>query len=188
MAPSTVSCVPTQTRHEGLPARRTLGLRPDPPQGRRGRSPQHGDRFDPSCSAEISEPACERDLGAWRIVDPNRRADGVFSRARVVAALTAALVVSIALPVGTAEANESETDLAKKTQNPVADLISVPFQNNFSFGAGTDDDVVWVMNVQPVIPVSLNDDWNVITRTILPIVNQPSLLPGMDAAFGMGDL
>jgi hypothetical protein len=83
---------------------------------------------------------------------------------------------------------ESETELAKKTQNPVADLISVPFQNNFNFGVGPEDRTVWVMNVQPVIPLKLTDSWNVITRVIMPIINQPSLAPGVDHAFGLGDI
>jgi hypothetical protein len=83
---------------------------------------------------------------------------------------------------------QSATELAKETQNPVANLISVPFQNNFNFGAGADRDMIWIMNVQPVIPVPLNEEWNLITRTIMPIINQPSLAPGEESAFGMGDI
>jgi hypothetical protein len=83
---------------------------------------------------------------------------------------------------------ESSTDLAKKTQNPVADLISVPFQNNFNFASGPSDKSVWVLNIQPVIPYHLTEDWNLITRIIVPIVNQPSLAPGVDNAFGLGDI
>jgi hypothetical protein len=83
---------------------------------------------------------------------------------------------------------ESNTDLAKKTQNPVADLISVPFQNNFNFNTGPEKRSVWVLNIQPVIPIKLTDDWNLITRTIVPIINQPPLAPGIDQATGMGDI
>jgi len=74
---------------------------------------------------------------------------------------------------------ESETEeLAKKTQNPVADLISVPLQNNFNFGAGFNHNkMIYALNVQPVIPVNLNEEWNLITRIIMPIINQPSLFP-----------
>jgi hypothetical protein len=74
---------------------------------------------------------------------------------------------------------ESETEeLAKKTQNPVADLISVPLQNNFNFGAGFNHNkLIYALNVQPVIPVNLNEEWNLITRIIMPIINQPSLFP-----------
>jgi hypothetical protein len=88
----------------------------------------------------------------------------------------------------TPPASASDEDLVKKTQNPVADLISVPFQNNFNFGAGSKDEMVWILNVQPVIPISLSENWNLITRTIMPIINQPSLFPGMDSAFGLGDI
>ena len=85
-------------------------------------------------------------------------------------------------------ADDDATELAKKTQNPVADLISVPFQNNFNFNTGPNDETVWILNVQPVIPIKLTEDWNLITRTIMPIINQPSLLPGIDSAFGLGDI
>jgi hypothetical protein len=83
---------------------------------------------------------------------------------------------------------ESNSDLAKKTQNPVADLISVPFQNNFNFNTGPEKRSVWDLNIQPVIPIKLTDDWNLITRTIVPIINQPPLAPGVDQATGLGDI
>ena len=80
--------------------------------------------------------------------------------------------------------SKSAEELAKETQNPVANLISVPFQNNFNFGIGPNDATQWVMQVQPVIPITLNKDWNLITRTIVPIINQPSPAPGIPSAFG----
>jgi hypothetical protein len=84
---------------------------------------------------------------------------------------------------------ESQTEkLAKATQNPVANLISVPFQNNFNFGIGPNDATQWILNVQPVIPITLNKDWNLITRTIVPIINQPSPASGIPSAFGLGDI
>jgi len=82
----------------------------------------------------------------------------------------------------------SNTELAKKTQNPVADLISVPFQNNFNFDAGPNDATIYVLNVQPVIPLTLTEDWNLITRIITPIINQPALFEGGESAFGLGDI
>jgi hypothetical protein len=112
----------------------------------------------------------------------------------VLAALLAALVFGGALQarqVGAAEesaAEDSETELAKQTQNPVADLISVPFQNNFNFGVGPEDKTVWVLNVQPVIPITLTRDWNLISRIIMPIINKPALFPGDESAFGLGDV
>ena len=63
-------------------------------------------------------------------------------------------------------------DLAKELTNPVADLISVPFQGNWNHGIGPDGGDQYYVNVQPVIPIKLNDDWNLISRTILPIISQ----------------
>ncbi len=83
---------------------------------------------------------------------------------------------------------QSEEALAKAVQNPVANLISVPFQNNFNFGIGPNNVTQWILNVQPVIPISLSEDWNLITRTIMPIINQPSPAPGVPSAFGLGDI
>jgi hypothetical protein len=107
----------------------------------------------------------------------------------VLAILMAVLVLPGILQVCAAgAADDSDTELAKKTQNPVADLISVPFQNNFNFGAGPKDATIYVLNVQPVIPLRLTEDWNLITRIIAPIINQPSLFPEAESAFGLGDI
>ena len=91
-------------------------------------------------------------------------------------------------PTATPPAMTDQEALAKKTQNPVADLISIPLQNNFTFGTGPGNDVLWVLNVQPVIPLELNEDWNIITRTILPIIHQPGLVDGASSDNGIGDL
>ena len=114
-------------------------------------------------------------------------------RASVSSVVSLLLLAVALLLVGTAHAEpahegESATDLAEKTQNPVADLISIPFQNNFNFGAGSENKMIWVLNVQPVIPIHITDDWNLITRTIMPIIHQPSLFPGVDSASGLGDI
>ena len=67
-------------------------------------------------------------------------------------------------------------------------MISVPFQNNFNFGIGPNHAMQYNLNVQPVIPISLSEDWNLITRTIIPTINQPSPAPGVRSAFGLGDI
>jgi hypothetical protein len=82
----------------------------------------------------------------------------------------------------------SEEELAKIAQNPVANMISVPFQNNFNFDVGPNNTCQYVLNVQPVIPITLNENWNLITRWIMPIINQPSPAPGVRSAFGLGDI
>jgi len=83
---------------------------------------------------------------------------------------------------------ESETDLAKKTQNPLADLISLPFQSNFDFNVGPNDRTRYTLNIQPVIPFNLTENWNLITRTILPIIYQPDVLSNSGGDTGLGDL
>jgi hypothetical protein len=83
---------------------------------------------------------------------------------------------------------EDASKLAKAAQNPVANLISVPLQNNFNFGVGPREVTQYVLNVQPVIPMTLSEDWNLIARTVLPIINQPSAAAGIPSAFGLGDI
>jgi len=87
-----------------------------------------------------------------------------------------------------ADAAGQAAELAKKLTNPVADLASIPFQFNWQNGVGTNDDLRMVLNVQPVVPVSVSENWNLIGRFILPIVSQPQLTPGGETAFGTGDI
>jgi len=68
---------------------------------------------------------------------------------------------------------DKEGDLAAKSQNPIADLASVPIQNNFDFNLGPDDRTRYIGNFQPVIPLKLNEDWNLIARAIVPFENVP---------------
>jgi hypothetical protein len=83
---------------------------------------------------------------------------------------------------------DQEAELAKQLQNPVASLISVPFQNNFDFNMGPNDDgFKYTLNFQPVIPVSLGKDWNLIIRTIVPIISQDDVIPGTSQC-GLGDI
>jgi len=88
-----------------------------------------------------------------------------------------------------AQQQPSTEDLAKQAQNPVADLISLPFQNNYNFGVGPKHNhMAYLLNIQPVIPIKLSDEWNLITRTIMPIINLPPLAPGVSGATGLGDI
>ncbi|MEP7327794.1 MAG: neuromedin U [Betaproteobacteria bacterium] len=91
-----------------------------------------------------------------------------------------------ALP-GIAGAEMSAEELAKLAQNPVGNLISLPFQNNTNLNFGPDKGTQNILNIQPVIPISISDDWNIITRTIVPVVSMPSLGPGIDSKNGIGD-
>jgi hypothetical protein len=86
----------------------------------------------------------------------------------------------------TGGAGDSATEIAKKLQNPIGDLYSFPFQNNANFSYGPRRGTQDILNIQPVIPIHLNEDWNVITRTILPLIWQPSIQPGQTVPFGTG--
>jgi hypothetical protein len=88
---------------------------------------------------------------------------------------------------GFASAEMSPEELAKIAQNPVGDLISVPFQNNTNFNFGPEEKTQNILNIQPVIPVSISEDWNVITRTIVPVISQPELAPNVGSQQGIGD-
>ena len=82
----------------------------------------------------------------------------------------------------------SEPSLAMKLQNPVASLISVPIQSNFDFGAGPNGDgFQYKVNIEPVIPVPLSEDWNLISRTIIPVVYQENVV-NTDSQAGLSDL
>src|SRR5271157_1122204 len=78
------------------------------------------------------------------------------------------------------------TALAKKLQNPIGDLYSIPFQNNTNFNYGPHKGTQDILNIQPVIPIHVTPDWNVITRTILPLIWNPSLQPAQTVPFGSG--
>ena len=86
------------------------------------------------------------------------------------------------------DAAATDKELAKATQNPVSDLISLPLQNNTNFGIGPNDETQNILNIQPVWPFSISDKWNIITRTIVPVVSQPDILTGGDGRInGIGD-
>jgi hypothetical protein len=80
-----------------------------------------------------------------------------------------------------------EADLAKKLQNPVAALISVPIQNNWDFGIGPAHAMKYTANIQPVVPLSISDDWDLIIRTILPVIYAESQVKGGENHAGLGD-
>ncbi len=79
-------------------------------------------------------------------------------------------------------------NVAKQLANPIANLVSIPLQFNWEEGVGPNDDLRTVINFQPVVPFSLNEDWNVIGRMILPYVSQPSLVTGAPSASGVSDM
>ena len=87
-----------------------------------------------------------------------------------------------------AHAEMTAEELAKLAQNPVGNLISVPFQNNTNLNFGPEKGTQNVLNIQPVIPIEISKDWNIITRTILPVISMPALGPDIGSTNGIGDV
>ena len=84
-------------------------------------------------------------------------------------------------------AAETDSDLATQIANPIASLISVPFQFNYDCCYGPERAGQVLLNVQPVIPFQLDDTWTLITRTIVPVIDQEEAVPGAGNRFGLGD-
>lgn len=91
--------------------------------------------------------------------------------------------------ISNAHAQSGDADLAQELTNPIADLITVPIQMNFDSDIGPfDAGEKFTTNVQPVIPFSINANWNLITRTIFPIISQSDVVPNAGSQSGLGDV
>lgn len=102
--------------------------------------------------------------------------------------IAAALVMGAMVSQGVSAADDS-AGLAAKTQNPIADLISLPMKVDWDTDIGDEDADRTTYTVQPVIPINMNKDWNIISRTIVPVyIDAESPVSGEDDATGMGDI
>jgi len=88
---------------------------------------------------------------------------------------------------GNAAADDA-AELAKQLSNPIAALIQVPFQYNWDTGIGAADADRSLLNIQPVVPFSVGEDWNLISRTIVPLIDADPTAPGASGHSGMGDI
>jgi hypothetical protein len=115
-------------------------------------------------------------------VKPIARQRGIHSM------LGISLIVLSAFSQGVVPAWSQQSDIAKQAQNPIARLISVPLENDFNPQTGPNKEDSYVLQMKPVVPASLSKDWNLITRTIIPVIQTPDPALGVDGASGLGDI
>jgi hypothetical protein len=113
-----------------------------------------------------------------------------IQRAVRFGALATALVLLLAQAVHGQGSNNGTNLQALVTEslNPVGHMVKLPLQNNFDFGVGPDKVTQYTLNIEPIIPFRLNDEWNLVTRAVIPIINQPSAGPDRPSATGLGDI
>ncbi len=97
------------------------------------------------------------------------------------------LALCLAIGLSSTYAQEDAAELAKKLANPIASLISVPFQNNTDYGIGEFNGSRNTMNIQPVVPVAISKNWNMITRIVLPVITQYNITAPGEKQAGIGD-
>jgi hypothetical protein len=103
--------------------------------------------------------------------------------------LSGVLIVPAALADGKCGDDAAQMqELAKRSQNPVADLISAPFENNINYNAGPRNKTDNILTFKPVYPVAISEDWNLINRFLVPIVSRAGRSPGEGREVGLGDI
>jgi hypothetical protein len=114
--------------------------------------------------------------------------EGGKMKRNLMVCLVCVLAMIVSSSLWAAEGTDQQAELAKKLANPIASLISVPLQNNWDFVIGPESALRYTLNVQPVIPFSISKDWNLITRTIVPIIYTEEPAKGIGDKTGLGDI
>ena len=131
-----------------------------------------------------TKAGCEKEYAVKKASDQT----GGQSKANFVKACLTAADPAPTGPATDAAGSDADTELAKKTENPIADLIGVPFNNYATFNYGPHSEsrgTFDLLEIQPVIPIQLTADWNLITRTVVPVVWTPDLSPVPSEPVGM---
>lgn len=103
--------------------------------------------------------------------------------------LNTIVITSSMLCVSILPARAQQTsELAKQAQNPIANMVSIPFENDFNPETGINKKDSYVLQVKPVVPFKVTDDWTLITRTIVPVIQVPDLSPKVRGVTGLGDI
>jgi len=113
---------------------------------------------------------------------------GLRSRLRPTLGRPALWVAVLAAVIGPAWAADSDEELQKKLANPIADLVTVPFQWTTTFKSGPFDKPQHILNIQPVYPTKLGGGWLLVNRAIVPVISNPALVEGEDRKTGLGDI
>ena len=112
-----------------------------------------------------------------------------FRAALWILAVALSMLSSGVVPARAQESSEKQTsEIAKQAQNPIANVISVPLENDFYPHTGMDKEDSYVLEMKPVVPFKLSNDWNLITRTVIPVAQVPDLAPGVNGTSGLGDV
>ncbi len=135
-------------------------------------------------AANIFEERICNDSKHLTAVDVEASMRGISIRAICKTILMSLTIIASVQPT---RAQES-SNIAKQAQNPIARLISVPFENDFNPQTGIDKEDSYVLEMKPVVPFTLSKDWNLITRTIVPVIQVPDLAPGVNGTTGLGDV
>lgn len=98
------------------------------------------------------------------------------------------LALLMACGLAESAAAQESADLAQKVANPISNLVSVPFQYNLDEGYGSLGGQRRVVNIQPVVPFRLSDNWTLVSRTIIPMIDQDAFAPGGESVSGLGDI